>query len=82
LGYKVVGVVVLMDRNEKEDGLPASDVIKRHGLKFSSIIEAVELFQVLWARRSELKIEESVFEKIKEYYAVYGSKKLLFLSNV
>jgi len=82
LGYKVVGVVVLMDRNEKEDGLPASEVIKSHGLKFGSIIEAVELFQVLWSRRDELKIEPSVFKKIKEYYDVYGSKKLLFLSDV
>ncbi len=82
LGYKVVGVVVLVDRNEREDGLSASDVIKRHGLKFSSIIDAVELFQELWARRSELKIEEFVFKELKEYYDVYGSKKLFFLSDV
>jgi orotate phosphoribosyltransferase len=82
LGYKVVGVIVLMDRNEREDCLPASDVIKRHGLKFASIIEAAELLQELWARRGELKIEESVFKKIKEYYDAYGSKKLLFLSDV
>ncbi len=82
LGYKVVGVVVLMDRNEKENSLPASEVIKGYGLKFSSIIEAVELFQVLWSRRDELKIEPSVFKKIKEYYDAHGSKKLLFLSDV
>ncbi len=82
LGYKVVGVVVLMDRNEKENDLPASEVIKRHGLKFSSIIEAEELFQVLWSRKDELKIELSVFKKIKEYYDLYGSKKLLFLSDI
>jgi len=82
LGYKVVGVVVLIDRNERENGLSASDVIKGHGLKFSSILEAVELFQALWARRDELKIEASVFKEIKEYYDVYGSKKLLFLSDV
>jgi len=82
LGYKVVGVVVLMDRNERENDLPASEVIKRHGLKFGSVIEAEELFQVLWSRKDELKIELSVFKKVKEYYDLYGSKKLLFLSDI
>jgi orotate phosphoribosyltransferase len=82
LGYKVVGVVVLIDRNEREDDLSASDVIKMHGLKFSSIVEAIELFQVLWARRDELKIEASIFKEVKEYYDVYGSKKLLFLPDI
>jgi orotate phosphoribosyltransferase len=78
LGYNVVAVVVLMDRNEKEDNQPASDIIRRQGLKFKAIIEAVELFQILWDRRKELKIQPTTFQKIKEYYDVYGSKKLSF----
>lgn len=77
LGFKVVGVVVLMDRNELEDNIPASEVIKMHGLKFHAIIDAVELFHVVWARKAELGIDPTVAKKVKEYYDVYGSKKLL-----
>jgi len=78
LGFRVVGVVVLMDRNELEENTPASGVIKMHGLKFHSVIDAVELFQVIWARRIELGIDSSILKKVKEYYDVYGSKKLFF----
>lgn len=78
LGFRVVGVVVLMDRNELEDGVPASEVIMKYGLKFHSIIEAVELFQVVWTRRAELGIDPSIFKRVKEYYDTYGSKKLFF----
>ncbi|MEM4576738.1 MAG: orotate phosphoribosyltransferase [Candidatus Nezhaarchaeales archaeon] len=78
LGFKVVGVVVLMDRNEMEDGIPASEVIRTQGLKYQAIIEAVDLFQVIWARRSELRIDPSIFRKVKDYYEAYGSKKLFF----
>jgi len=78
LGYNIVAVVVLMDRNEKENGQPASDIIRKQGLKFKAIIEVVELFQILWNRRKELKIQPIIFQKIKEYYEIYGSKKLSF----
>lgn len=78
LGFKVVGVIVLMDRNELEDDTPASEVIRMHGLKFNAVIEAVELFQVIWARRKELGIDPLTLEKVKKYYEAYGSKKLLF----
>jgi orotate phosphoribosyltransferase len=78
LGYKVIAVVVLMDRNEKENCQPASDIIRKKGLKFKAIIEAVELFQILWDRREELKIQPTIFQKIKEYYEIYGFKKLSF----
>lgn len=78
LGFKVVGVVVLVDRNEMEDGIPASEVISMRGLKYKAIIEAVELFQVMWAQRSELQIDSSIFKKVKDYYEAYGSKKLFF----
>lgn len=78
LGFRVVGVVVLMDRNELEDGTPASEVIREHGLKFYSIIEAVELFQVIWTKRAELGIDAPTLKKVKEYYDTYGSKKLFF----
>ncbi|MDW8050381.1 MAG: orotate phosphoribosyltransferase [Nitrososphaerota archaeon] len=77
-GFKVIGVVVLLDRNELEDGVPASDIIKQHGLQYRAIVDAVELFQVIWLRRRELKIGEVIFGKLKEYYNSYGSKKLLF----
>jgi orotate phosphoribosyltransferase len=78
LGYKVIAVVVLMDRNEKENGQPASDIIRRQGLKFKAIIEAEELFQMFWKKRKELNIQPITFQKIKEYYDAYGSKKLSF----
>ena len=78
LGFKVIGVVVLLDRNELENGIAASDIIKRQGLKYKAIIEAIELFQVLWLRRTSLKINDTAFSKVKEYYDVYGAKKLLF----
>lgn len=78
LGFKVVGVVVLVDRNELEDDSPASEVIKMHGLKFHAVIEAVELFQNVWTRRTELGIDPLALKKVKEYYDVYGSRKLFF----
>lgn len=78
LGFRVVGVIVLMDRNELEDGIPASEVIKMHGLKFHYVIEAIELFQVIWSRRTELGIDPLVLKKVEEYYNAYGSKKLFF----
>ncbi|MHC1600778.1 MAG: orotate phosphoribosyltransferase [Candidatus Nezhaarchaeales archaeon] len=77
LGFKVVGVVVLIDRNELENGIPASEVVKQQGLKYKAIIDVIELFQVLWSRRTSLKIGDTVFSKVKEYYDVYGAKKLL-----
>ncbi|MEM0083354.1 MAG: orotate phosphoribosyltransferase [Candidatus Nezhaarchaeales archaeon] len=76
-GFRVIGVVVLMDRNELEENIPASEVVKMHGLKFHSVIDAVELFQVIWTRRMELGIDPSILKRVKEYYDVYGSKKLL-----
>ena len=78
LGFKVIGVVVLLDRNELENGIAASDIIKQQGLKYKAIIDAIELFQVLWLRRTSLKINDTAFSKVKEYYDVYGAKKLLF----
>lgn len=78
LGFRVIGVVVLMDRNELENGNPASEVIKKHGLKFYSILEAVELFQVIWTKRTELGIDPLTLKRVKEYYDTYGSKKLFF----
>ncbi len=77
LGFEVIGVIVLLDRNELEDEIAASDIIKRQGLKYKAIIDAVELFQVLWLRRASLEIDDIIFSKIKEYYDVYGAKKLL-----
>ena len=77
LGLKVVGVVVLLDRNEIENGEAASKVIEREGLMFKAILDATELFHILWSKRKSLKISEEVFHKVKEYYDEYGAKKLL-----
>jgi len=78
IGLKAIGVIVLLDRNELEDGIAASEVIRQQGLKYKAIIDAVELFQILWSRRADLKINDTIFSKIKEYYDIYGAKKLLF----
>ncbi|MDI9619947.1 MAG: orotate phosphoribosyltransferase [Candidatus Nezhaarchaeota archaeon] len=77
IGLKVAGVVVLLDRNELEGGVPASEVLRRGGLRYSAVLEAVELFRALWLRRDSLGLEASAFRRVEEYYEVYGAKRLL-----
>ena len=79
LGFKVVGLVVLLDREELEEGIPASTVLEREGLKFKAVMGATELFQRLWAKASRglAPLSKNDMLKIKEYYDAYGAKKLL-----